>query len=157
MPRISRRSVLASIAALPFIAACGSAPAPTPAPAAKSAEAPRPAAAEPTKPAAAAAAATKPAETTKPVDAAKPASGGAKVEVVFSNSTSAGDPTRVEAWDKLLADFEKSNPTISVKKQYVPDSEYYDKMVAQAATGTLPDVVSNRSDKMDTWSASKIL
>jgi len=78
-------------------------------------------------------------------------------EVVFSNSTSAGDPTRIEAWDKLLADFEKTNPSIAVKKQYVPDTEYYDKMVAQAATGTLPDVVSNRSDKMETWAASKIL
>jgi multiple sugar transport system substrate-binding protein len=151
VPRISRRSLLASIAALPFIAACASTPAPTPAPAAKPTEAPKPAA--PGAPAAA----TKPAEAPKPVEAAKPAGGGAKVEVVFSNSTSAGDPTRVEAWDKLLADFEKGNPTISVKKQYVPDSEYYDKMVAQAATGTLPDVVSNRSDKMDTWSASKIL
>jgi multiple sugar transport system substrate-binding protein len=155
--RRSRRSIvrggawaLLALGSAPLLAACGAASAtPTAAPA---------------KPAAASAAtsapagAPAPAATTAPAAAAPASAGsGSKAEVVFSNSTSAGDPTRVEAWDKLIADFEKTNPTIAVKKQYVPDTEYYDKMVAQAATGTLPDVVSNRSDKMDTWAASKIL
>jgi multiple sugar transport system substrate-binding protein len=81
---VSRRSVLGfalGLAAVPVLAACGQAAAPTatPAPAKPAAEPTKPAAAEPTKPAAAAAtpatAATKPAaaEATKPAATAAPA------------------------------------------------------------------------------------
>jgi multiple sugar transport system substrate-binding protein len=78
-------------------------------------------------------------------------------EVEFSNSTSAGDPTREGNWDTLIAGFTQAHPWITVKKQYVRDTEYYDKMVVEAAAGTLPDVVSNRSDKMESWAAGGML
>src|SRR5579884_2321945 len=174
-PSLSRRRAirfgilgLGGLAALPLLAACGgsSAPAaPTSAPASTSSSsgaASTPAAGSGAAPTTAAASSAAP--TTSAASSAAPsaaaASGaatGPKTQVVFSNSTSAGDPTRVEAWDTLIGQFEKANPNITVGKQYIPDSDYYDKMVAQAATGTMPDVVSSRSDMHITWSANQML
>jgi ABC-type glycerol-3-phosphate transport system substrate-binding protein len=151
---MSRRAVLAALAAAPLAIACGApAPAATPAPAKPAdaakpaaeptkpaqpaAEAPKPAAAEPTKPAAAAtaaptAAAAKPAETAKPA-AAAPAAAGAKPTLRLAHWW--GD--QYKTWIPML----KAKTGISIEEEISPWNQYYQKVMTQLVGGQATDLL----------------
>ncbi|HEY3111451.1 MAG TPA: extracellular solute-binding protein, partial [Chloroflexota bacterium] len=166
---LSRRRLIAvAVSALgsqALLVACGGAPSPTAAPA-KPTEPPKPAAAEPTKPAAApaattapAAAATKPAAaaqgapttapaaTQPPAAQAKPA-GGARVELNVAHAWPA------ERWQEQV-DFDKQfmekNPNITVKATNTEFNEYFRKILAQAGSNTLPDVMYMQDTRISQW------
>ncbi|MCC6626370.1 MAG: extracellular solute-binding protein [Chloroflexi bacterium] len=146
---ISRRSLLGLVGgavAGGLLAACG-APAASPTAAPKPAEPTKPAAAapttapaakpaEPTKPAAAAPTTAPAAAATKPA-AAAPAKATGEVKVHFRNNDDA-------KWqdDKFIPAFNAKNPGLKVVQEVLPNQpEYFPKVAALHATGTIGDVV----------------
>ena len=154
--QVSRRLfVIASavVGGQALMAACGGTapPAPTAAPA-KPTEAPKPAGAAPTAAAAptqaATAAAATAAPTTAPAAQAKPAAGGAKVELNVAHTWPAERwPEQVE-FDKK---FMEKNPNITIKATNTEFNEYFRKILAQAASNTLPDVMYMQDTRVSQW------
>ncbi len=131
--QMSRRRLVASIAAaatLPFLAACGAAPAPT--------EVPKPAAAAPAAPAPAAAAkpadAAKSAEAPKPA-AAAPAAGAKPVEITFWPRNASESEV---VWQKLLPIAKQMFPELTVKLE-PPAEDFNGKLLIAYTGGTAPD------------------
>jgi len=134
----SRRKLLAiggGSAAVLLVAACGGAPPSSPAAPAKPADA-KPAESKPAAPAAQSAA------TTAPAAAAKTAAGAPKqatgeVKVHFRNNDDA-------KWqdDKFIPAFNAKNPGLKVSQEILPiQPEYFPKLAALHATGTIGDLV----------------
>lgn len=141
---LSRRHLLAltgSSAVAVMLAACGSQPAAAPAKPAESkpaeskpAEAAKPAESKPAAPAAAGAATSAPAAA-QPAAAPKQATG--EVKVHFRNNDDA-------KWqdDKFIPAFNAKYPGLKVVQEILPDQpEYFPKVAALHATGTIGDVV----------------
>src|SRR5262245_60454739 len=129
---------------------------------AKPTEAPKPA--EPTKPAAAAPtntaapAATKPAEPTKPnVQAAAPAKAASGAPVEISIATSWTGTGEKKVWDQLIEGFNKKYPNIKIKLDLSSaEGEYDQKLFAQLAAGTLPDVVLTSDNHVVPFKQNKV-
>lgn len=60
----------------------------------------------------------------------------AKITFAETNPTEA----KTALYEELIAEFEAANPTIDVEFQTIPNTQSKDKLLAMAATGTLPDV-----------------
>ncbi|HEY3081189.1 MAG TPA: extracellular solute-binding protein [Chloroflexota bacterium] len=132
-----------------LVAACGQAPAPTPAPAKpteapkpaaeapKPTEAPKPAAAEPTKPAAAAAAPTN-TPAAKPAEAPKPAAPAAQPTTKFGGQTVlVGGPTGpavTSPFEKLRGEWQEKTGA-KVELVTFPFADLYDKIRTTIAAG----------------------
>src|SRR5437867_4781121 len=146
---ISRRRALVGLSVSVLLAACGGTPpAPTAAPAgaqsagakppeSKPAEAPNPADKPAEAPKPAAAAATKPAAAP---EAAKPAAAGGPAVEVKIHMRANDDATWQDK--KFIPEFNKAQSKIVVKQETLPDQpEYFPKVAALHATGTIGDVV----------------
>lgn len=144
------------------LAACGAPATPTAPP--KPTEAPKPAAPAPTtapttvpaaaaatKPAAAAAPTAAPAAAPKPTEApaaqAKPA-GGAKVELNVAHAWPADRWQEQVDFDKM---FMEKNPNITIKATNTEFNEYFRKILAQAGSNTLPDVMYMQDTRISQW------
>ncbi|HEY3081063.1 MAG TPA: sugar ABC transporter substrate-binding protein, partial [Chloroflexota bacterium] len=151
--------------ATPEPAKPAAAPTNTPAPA-KPVEATKPAAAAPTN-TPAAAAATKPAEATKPAAAAEPtkpsvsaaapakAASGAPVEIAIATSWTGTGEKKV--WDQLIEGFQKKYPNTKIKLDLSSaEGEYDQKLFAQLAAGTLPDVVLTSDNHVVPFKQNKV-
>src|SRR5262245_55448397 len=129
-------TALALGAALPLLAACGSAPAaPTQAPAA----APK-VAAEPSL------AATSPGAPTKPVSAAAQPAGAKSSKITFANDWNAG--TRMETVKFAISEFQKLNPNVTVEALHMGSGAgtsnqggLFETVVAQFVAGQAPDII----------------
>jgi multiple sugar transport system substrate-binding protein len=149
--RLSRRALLvlttSGLAATALLASCAPAsPKPTEAPTSppKPTEAPKPAA-EPTKPAAAAQPAAQPAAPT--AGAPKPAA-GQKVELSVAHAWPADRWQEQVDFDKM---FMEKNPSIVVKATNTEFNEYFRKILAQAGSNTLPDVMYMQDTRISQW------
>jgi multiple sugar transport system substrate-binding protein len=110
-------------AASAILVACGSAPAPTAAPAAKPTEAPKPAAGGSTAPAA----------------ATKPAAGGAKTTITFAHYL---DPAAAKVYESITQnEWAQKFPNIDVKIDISPEDQYTGKMLTQMGGGNYSDVL----------------
>ena len=110
-----------------LIAACGGgAAAPTAAPA-KPTDAPKPAATDAPKPAA--------------TDAPKPAATAAPAKVTEIVWSFWGDEAEIALNNKVVEGFQAKNPDIKIKTQFEPFESYFDKLQAQWAGGSSPDVM----------------
>jgi multiple sugar transport system substrate-binding protein len=150
--RLTRRAVLrvgTAAAAASVLAACGTTPAPTPAPA-KPTEAPKPAATTaPAAPAAAATtapssapasgAATKPAAAATTAPAAQPAASGAAVSLRVAYWSSSPEDHNV--FENVFKAFNEKNPNIKVTFDDVPSDGFDTKMQTEMAAGTPADAM----------------
>src|SRR5437899_266533 len=50
------------------------------------------------------------------------------------------DQISVDAWNQVIADFQKLNPGITIKMELVPWADQHTKLVTGLTTGALPDV-----------------
>lgn len=145
---LTRRRLLAmsgTLGATAVLVACG-APTATPAPAAGA-----PAATQ------APPAAAKPAATQAPPAAAKPApaAGGAKKKIVMTNA--AGGISEKKLWETLFAAFEKKFPQYTMEMDLSSaEGEYDQKLFAQLAAGTMPDIVRTSDNHVVPFKQNKI-
>ena len=78
-----------------------------------------------------------------------------KTTVVFSTW---GAPSELSRYKLFIANFEKSNPTITVKLQPVADySQYHAKLLTQLAAGKAPDVFYLGDDKVGKYVQANVL
>lgn len=129
--RLSRRSMLgnafgmgAGLALAAALAGCQSAP-----PAATSTPASNASASTGPKPTGA--------PTTQPAQTAAPSS--TKADIECGSYFNAGP--RLDFMNRVLDQFHKDNPNVTVKFQPVPSAQYWDKMQVRLASGTAPDVL----------------
>ncbi|HEY3111884.1 MAG TPA: extracellular solute-binding protein [Chloroflexota bacterium] len=138
--RLTRRRLALGLAALPLLAACGQAAAPTAAPTAPArggADVPTAAAkpAEPTKPAA------EPAKSdAAPARAAEPARSAAPVTLVWDTFRGVGTPYP----DELIKAFRAKQPNITIEFRPLPTSQTdsYPKLYTMYAAGNIGDLYS---------------
>jgi multiple sugar transport system substrate-binding protein len=177
--QLTRRGMLTlfgSLGLTAIAAACAPAtPTSTPVPAKPAAEPTKPAAAAPAAPAAAptntpapAAAAPAPAkpteapkpaaEPTKPaVQAAAPAAAPSGAPVPISIATSWTGTGEKKVWDQLIAQFNKKYPNIKITLDLSSaEGEYDQKLFAQLAAGTLPDVVLTSDNHVVPFKQNKV-
>lgn len=64
------------------------------------------------------------------------------------------DPVQLEAERPAIAAFEASHPGLKVQAQALPQKDYWTNVSAQAASGTLPDVMMMSSAYIYQWAAS---
>ncbi|MGV1822699.1 ABC transporter substrate-binding protein [Agrobacterium sp. CG160-95] len=64
------------------------------------------------------------------------------------------DPSQLEAERPAIAAFEASHPGVTVQAQALPQKDFWPNVSAQAASGTLPDVLMMSSAYIDQWAAS---
>jgi multiple sugar transport system substrate-binding protein len=68
--------------------------------------------------------------------------GGSSKNIEISFTDVAPSPEREKFFNKMIADFEKENPTIKVKLETVPWDQAFAKLTTQGQSKTLPDVVN---------------
>ncbi|MCM3747827.1 ABC transporter substrate-binding protein [Paenibacillus pasadenensis] len=78
--------------------------------------------------------------TDKPAETA-----GAPVEISFANWISVEDGTK-EAYNQLIAEFEKANPNIKVKSIGIPFAQFKDQVLVSSAGGNPPDVTMSNQN-----------
>jgi multiple sugar transport system substrate-binding protein len=142
---LSRRRLIAAVGMFGLGAAavaCGAPPAPT---------------AVPAKPADAA----KPAEAVKPAEAPKPAAAAASsaapgsIKVVMTNA--AGGISEKKLWDTLFEAYQKKFPQYKMEMDLSSaEGEYDQKLFAQLAAGTLPDIVRTSDNHVVPFKQNKI-
>jgi len=162
-PKFSRRSVLGILAggaAAALVTACGAPAAPpTAVPAPKPTEVPKPAAAPTTAPAAAtptAAPAAKPTEAPKPAAAAPTPAAAArpltkeKIHLIFQGHVAGGEDEQ-KAYDLTLEAWHKEHPNIEIEYAVVADPERIQKVTAQVAANTAPDMWRHNANVIRLW------
>lgn len=82
-------------------------------------------------------------------------SGNDEVKLVFWDENAG--PQRTPVWEKLLADFEKENPNITVEYVGLPKDEAKSKMDAAIAANDTPDVASLQSSWLPEFSIRETL
>lgn len=149
--QMSRRAFLSEsvlgVAGVAILAACGPAAQPTPTVgAAKPADTPKPAAT------AATGAVAKPTTAPKPAGAAKP-TGPVTISIATRESSESGQ----KLWNQLVETFQKKNPNVTVKIDLSSATGEYDqKLFAQLAGGTLPDIVRTADNYVQPFKENKI-
>jgi ABC-type glycerol-3-phosphate transport system substrate-binding protein len=112
-----------------ILVACSPTASPTPAPAPTTAPAAQVTATRPPAP---------PTTAPVPTNTAVPAPTAAPVEIVWSFW---GDPPELALNQKVIDAFQAKNPNIKIKTQFEPFESYFDKLRAQWAGGSSPDVM----------------
>ncbi|TBL75713.1 ABC transporter substrate-binding protein [Paenibacillus thalictri] len=85
-------------------------------------------------------------------DAAK---SGKQVEITFANWISVEDGTK-EAYNQLIADFEKKNPNIKVKSIGIPFAQFKDQVLVSSAGGNPPDVSMSNQNFTPAFAGAKV-
>lgn len=147
--QLSRRQFLKasalSLTSAAVLAACAPAATPTP-DTAKPAEATKPAGAGATTPTSGAAA------TPKPAGAATP-SGPVTISVATAETSESGQ----KLWDQLIKAYQEKFSNVTVKTDLSSAGDQYDqKLFAQLAAGTLPDVVRTSDNHVAPFKQNKI-
>src|SRR5215510_13545247 len=90
---------------------------------------------------------TAPKQTEAPAAQAKPAS-GAKVELNVAHAWPADRWQEQVDFDKM---FMEKNPNITIKATNTEFNEYFRKILAQAGSNTLPDVMYMQDTRISQW------
>lgn len=157
--RLSRRRLIAGVAATglagamaSLLAACGTAAAPTAPTTAPAAAAPTTApAAAPTTAAAApttAAAAPTAAPAAAPTPAAKPQAAAGTGTTLVIYATQNTDPPISTSEQQVVNGFEDKNADVKVKVEYWPGQNFYDKLRVLNAAGQFPDAVDMETKQL---------
>lgn len=94
-----------------------------------------------------------------PAAAASPGASTAtkQEEVTLRVSYWAGSELTVNAHNQVVELFQKAYPHIKVQSEYYPGGEYNDKILVQAASGTLPDVIRTDYSQIQNYVAKGLL
>ncbi|SDE07412.1 multiple sugar transport system substrate-binding protein [Paenibacillus sp. UNCCL117] len=96
------------------------------------------------------------APSAQPKDGGKDAGAGAKqVEITFANWISVEEGTK-EAFNQLIADFEKKHPNIKVKSIGIPFAQFKDQVLVSSTGGNSPDVTMSNQNFTPAFFGAKI-
>ncbi|RTE04262.1 ABC transporter substrate-binding protein [Paenibacillus whitsoniae] len=90
-----------------------------------------------------------------PSGGAAGAKGGKQVEISFANWISVEDGTK-EAYNQLIAEFEKTHPNIKVKSIGIPFAQFKDQVLVSSAGGNPPDVTMSNQNFTPAFVGAKI-
>ncbi|WP_284645166.1 ABC transporter substrate-binding protein [Paenibacillus silviterrae] len=77
------------------------------------------------------------------------------VEITFANWISVEDGTK-EAYNQLIADFEKKHPNIKVKSIGIPFAQFKDQVLVSSAGGNPPDVAMSNQNFTPAFAGAKL-
>lgn len=78
-------------------------------------------------------------------------------DVTIRVSYWAGTQLTIDAHNKVVELFEKAYPHINVESEYAPGGEYNDKILVQAASDTLPDVIRTDYSQINNYVSKGLL